>query len=71
MTRCIMCGAELPPDNRWAITRWLNPRPPFCAPPTAACYRGLAAALGATPSDEEVELAVRLAVRDPRRRGRR
>lgn len=58
MTHCILCRAPLPPDRRWAITRYLNPRPPFCSPPTETCYRGLAAALGHTPSDDEVAAAL-------------
>lgn len=54
MDRCIMCGAPLPPDTRWAIVRWLNPKPPVCRPATEDCYRGLAASLGFTPTDEQV-----------------
>lgn len=50
---CILCGARLPVDRRWAITRLLNPRFPRCTPPTEACYRGLAARLGITNLDDE------------------
>jgi hypothetical protein len=56
---CLMCGTLLPHDRRWTIASALAPRFPRCNPPTEACYRGLAARVGAKPSDAQVADALR------------
>jgi hypothetical protein len=49
---CLLCGKPLPPDTRWRITKWLNPRPPT-HPPSRECYDGFRARLGLPPGDEQ------------------
>jgi len=67
MAECILCGAHLPPDRRWKLTRLLAPRCPRCWPATAACYRGLCTRIGAKPSAEHLAQVVADANRGGRR----
>jgi len=53
-----MCGRDLPPDTRWRVVRFLNPRPPMCLSDLEGCYRGLRARLGLPASDADVAAAV-------------